>query len=359
MRPLKLLRKYGIAILLAVLGAEAGFFYSADAARNMKLASLLEQRKVLEKNIQSARINLENEKRALTGSSLHKLGVVPANSLNKNGKSRHQRMLEKISALVKNLQIKDVTLQTEADAESADYYKYSFSLQVRSKYAEIVRLINSLENKLHLTISDFSVRQSENPSVSHTAKFIVSRILLKSGSTPAAEKKIATQTIVKAVKKMDITCSRTFAHGLKASPSPVGDSNPRELSAKGGDYWSKPHVNANRAGNLYTIKIAKDPFRNPYNMVQQAGETKNVQVEKTQKSPTLTGIMDLMGIKTAVINGKILKKGDNFQGYKLLSIGKNSVILSAGRGKKQLMLKGIVSAELKELKKLPINFKPE
>ncbi len=53
----------------------------------------------------------------------------------------------------------------------------------------------------------------------------------------------------------NITCSRTFARGLKPTPSPVGDSIPRRLNAKGGDYCSKPHVNADKAGNSYTIKI--------------------------------------------------------------------------------------------------------
>ncbi len=49
------------------------------------------------------------------------------------------------------------------------------------------------------------------------------------------------------------TCSRTFARSLKPAPSPVGDSSPRELSAKGGYYWSNTHVNANKAGNPYTM----------------------------------------------------------------------------------------------------------
>ncbi len=55
---------------------------------------------------------------------------------------------------------------------------------------------------------------------------------------------------------MNITCSRTFAHNLRLAPSPVDDSSPRKLNAKGGYYCSKLHVNANKAGNSYTIKLS-------------------------------------------------------------------------------------------------------
>ncbi len=54
----------------------------------------------------------------------------------------------------------------------------------------------------------------------------------------------------------NITCSRTFAHSLKPAPSPVDYSSPRKLNAKGGCCRSRPHVNADKTGNSYTIKIS-------------------------------------------------------------------------------------------------------
>ncbi len=59
------------------------------------------------------------------------------------------------------------------------------------------------------------------------------------------------------LKNKNITCSRTFTHSLKPAPAPVGDNNPRKLNTKGGDYWPKPQVNADKAGNSYIIKKHK------------------------------------------------------------------------------------------------------
>ncbi len=64
-------------------------------------------------------------------------------------------------------------------------------------------------------------------------------------------------------KQENITCSRTFAHSLKPAPSPVGDNSPGKLNAKGGDCRSKPHVNADKAGNPYTIKKQRPEFPFP------------------------------------------------------------------------------------------------
>ncbi len=60
--------------------------------------------------------------------------------------------------------------------------------------------------------------------------------------------------LAKDISGENITCSRTFAHSLKPAPSPVGDSSPGKLNAKGGYCRSKPHVNADKTGNSYTIE---------------------------------------------------------------------------------------------------------
>ncbi len=80
---------------------------------------------------------------------------------------------------------------------------------------------------------------------------------LKIGNTLIVESgaELHTISLINYVKKKNITCSPTFAHSLKPAPSPVGDNSPGKLNAKGGDCRSKPHVNADKAGNSYTIKV--------------------------------------------------------------------------------------------------------
>ena len=103
----------------------------------------------------------------------------------------------------------------------------------------------------------------------------------------------------------------------------------------GNHLWAQP--NEEESIFIYQDHGKKDPF---WPLVNSTGNIINYDFELSVMDMVLEGIMsDKNGIAVAIVNGRLIKKGDKLGEFIVDSIEKNSVIFSKGEEKFELKLK--------------------
>lgn len=103
----------------------------------------------------------------------------------------------------------------------------------------------------------------------------------------------------------------------------------------GNRLWAQP----NEEGSVFIYQDhgKKDPF---WPLVNSTGNIINYDFELSVMDMVLEGVMsDKNGIFVAIVNGRLIKKGDKLGEFMVDSIEKNSVIFSKGEEKFELKLK--------------------
>lgn len=103
----------------------------------------------------------------------------------------------------------------------------------------------------------------------------------------------------------------------------------------GNHLWAQP--NEEESIFIYQDHGKKDPF---WPLVNSTGNIINYDFELSVMDMVLEGIMsDKNGVVVAIVNGRLIKKGDRLGEFIVDSIEKNSVFFSKGEEKFELKLK--------------------
>lgn len=199
---------------------------------------------------------------------------------------RETTFLGMVNKLVNRLEIKTETVKPEPKQETPEYIRYPFLVETRSKYGEIAKFVDSLENGLGLNVDDLHIRKDPKDPLWHRLKFTVS----------------------------------TFE--LKEAESPLPDKTPEERP---------PSIEVEVRDD---IVVKRDPF------LEKEEKKKVVAARKRKERPRrlprlkLKGIIDIAGKKVAIINDTVVREGDWIARHRILRIEEDEVI-AVYRGKER------------------------
>jgi Tfp pilus assembly protein PilO len=205
---------------------------------------------------------------------------------------RETTFLEKVNDVVNRLGIKTNMVKPMPKEESPEYIRYPFLVETKSKYEEIVKFVDSLENSLGLNLDDFQIVNDRKDPLWHRLKFTVSTFELKDTkpSPPDKDKGEEDQVVV------------------------------RE-----------------------DIAVRRDPFLEKVETGKRI-VTAPVRGKRRRKSPDLklNGIIHIGKTKVAIINDKIVKEGDSIARHRIVRIGEDEVIVVRRRKERILKIEDLV-----------------
>ena len=200
--------------------------------------------------------------------------------------------LEKMNDVVNRLGIKTIMVKPMPQEESPEYIRYPFLVETKSKYEEIVKFVDSLENSFGLNLDDLQIVNDRKNPLWHRLKFTVSTFELKSTkpSPPDKGEEKAEGAPIQVVVRDDIT-------------------------------------------------VRRDPFLEKKLETGKKIVTATVQGKRRRRSPPLklNGIIHIGKTKVAIINDKIVREGDWIARHRIVRIGEDEVI--AVRRRKERILK--------------------
>jgi len=192
--------------------------------------------------------------------------------------------LENINGLARRLGFKTNEVKPLDKEESPEYIRYPFLVQTESKYGEIVKFIDSLENSFGLNLDDLHIENNPKAPKSQLLRFTVSTFEL----------------------------TRT-------------ESAPSDKSGK--EQAVPPQI------VVRDIRVTRDPF-----VEKEREDKKKVATARPRrKRPPplkLNGIIDIAGTRIAIVNDTIVKEGDWIVNHRILKIEEDEVI-AVYRGKER------------------------
>jgi Tfp pilus assembly protein PilO len=197
-----------------------------------------------------------------------------------------------VNHVVNQLGIKTVTVEPLPQEESPDYIRYPFLVETKSKFGEIVKFVDSLENSLKLNLDELRIEKNPKDPLWHNLKFTVN----------------------------------TFEFTRK------GSSPPDKIPEKDGP----PMV---REG----IEVKRDPFLEKEMVVA----VKPKQEKKRERLPRLelNAIIDIAGRKIAIINDTVVREGDWIAKHRIVRIGEDQVITMYRRKERILKIEDLIETE--------------
>jgi Tfp pilus assembly protein PilO len=214
---------------------------------------------------------------------------------------RTPTFLEKMNELVNRLGIKTVMVKPMPEEESPDYIRYPFLIEARSKYEEIVKFIDSLENSFKLNLDDLHIENDPKEPLWHRLKFTVSTFELRDtkSSPPNEEGKV------------------------KVAPLQMVVRN--------------------------DIRVKRDPFLEEELKKEEKKRVAEASIRKIRRKRLpplkLNGIIDIAGRKVAIMNDKIVREGDWIAKHRVVQIGEDEVIAVYGRKKRTLKIEPLVKSQ--------------
>ena len=288
----------GIAVLL-ILGIGLIAFFTLKQRQKRIAETSMKQRTEYDSAVKT----LETEKKYLR-SMAARLGV--------NFFSRHSNsseadisffMFDRISKLANKWMVQLISFSPAEKQEKSGYTKISFVGEVSASYPEMVQFFRELEEGEKLFIENLKVTAASTSVRKHKAQFALSCFEF----------------------------SNELLENLDAT---------EEVSPQASPPDEKETVDTAR----------RDPFLNPFEGVAVAGveEKRQVGVVDLSEELRLTGISILPKPGAAIINHRMVKKGDTINGKEVEDIKEDHVVLKAGEQRYLLKMKGVATFKSKE-----------
>lgn len=209
---------------------------------------------------------------------------------------RTPTFLAKVNDVVNRLGIKTIMVKPMPQEESPDYIRYPFLVETKSKYEEIVKFVDSLENSFGLNLDELQIKNDPKDPLWHRLKFTVSTFELKKPESSPPEKKEEVEDFPIQVMVRD------------------------------------------------DISVKRDPFLEKELAREKRIATAAISKRRPRRLPRLKlkGIIDIAGTKVAIINDKIVREGDWIARYHIVQIGEDEVVALYGRKKRILKIKELV-----------------
>jgi len=210
---------------------------------------------------------------------------------------RTPTFLEKVNDVVNQLGIKTNMVKPMPQEESPEYTRYPFLVETKSKYEEIVKFVDSLENSFGLNLDDLHIVNDPKDPLWHRLKFTVSTFELKSTKSPSPDK-----------------------GEEKAEGAPI------QVVVRD------------------DIAVRRDPFLEKKLEGEKRFVTAPVRKTGRKGSPPLklNGIIHIGETKVAIINDKIVREGDWIARHRIIRIGEDEVIAVYRRKERILKIEELV-----------------
>lgn len=209
---------------------------------------------------------------------------------------RTPTFLAMVDEILDRLRIKSITVKPMPQEETPEYIRYPFLVEAKSKYEEIAKFVDSLENSLGLNLDDLNIQNDPKDPLWHRLKFTVSTFELK-----------------------------------EAESSPP----PETLDQQG------PSIQVEVRDD---IVVKRDPFLEK--------EKKKVVTAAIPKVPRrrlsrlrLNGIIGIGSTNVAIINGKDVRQGDWIAKHRIVRIDEDKVILEYRGKERVLKIKDLVKTQ--------------
>jgi Tfp pilus assembly protein PilO len=211
---------------------------------------------------------------------------------------RTPTFLAKVNDVVNRLGIKTVMVKPMPQEESPEYIRYPFLVEAKSKYEEIVKFIDSLENSFGLNLDDVHVENDPKDPLWHRLKFTVSTFeFTRAESQPSGKKGTEEGSSIQVVVRDDIA-------------------------------------------------VTRDPF-----LEQEKRLIARIIPKKrlVRRLPPLklNAIIDIAGRKIAIINDTIVREGDWVAKHRIVRIGENEVVAIYRRKERILKIEDLVKTKLR------------
>jgi len=287
----------GIALLF-IVGIGLIAFFTLQQKQKKAEESSIQKRTEYDSAVKT----LETEKKYLR-STAARLGV--------NFFSRHSDssqadisffMFDRISKLANKWMVQLVSFSPAEKEETGGHTKISFVGEVSASYPEMVQFFRELEEKEKLFLEDLKVTAASTSPRKHQAQFALSCYEF---SNQLLENLEATEEVL-------------------PLPSP-GDKGIADTERS-------------------------DPFLNPFEgvAVTKVEEKRQVGVVDLSEELSLTGISSFPKPGAAIIDHRMVKKGDTISGRQVVDIKEDHVVLQAGEQRYILKMKGVASFKSKE-----------
>jgi Tfp pilus assembly protein PilO/uncharacterized protein (UPF0248 family) len=203
---------------------------------------------------------------------------------------RTPTFLAKVNDVVNRLGIKTIMVKPMPQEESPDYIRYPFLVEAKSKYEEIVKFVDSLENSFGLNLDELQIENDPKEPLWHRLKFTVSTFELKRP-----------------------------------------ESSPPEKREEGEDFPIQVIVRDD-------IAVKRDPFLEKELEREEKIATAAISKRRQQRLPRLklNGIIHIGGTNVAIINDMVLREGDWIAKHRIVRIDDDKVILEY-RGKERVL----------------------
>ena len=212
---------------------------------------------------------------------------------------RTPTFLAKVNDVVNRLGIKTTMVKPLPQEESPDYIRYPFLVETKSKYEEIVKFVDSLENSFGLNLDELQIENDPKDPLWHRLKFTVSTFELKRP-----------------------------------------ESSPPETKEEGEEFPIQVMVRDD-------IVVKRDPFLEKELEREKRVATAAISKRRQRRPPPLRlkGIIDIAGTKVAIINDKIVREGDWIARYHIVQIGEDEVVALYGGKKRIFKIKELVKTK--------------
>lgn len=210
---------------------------------------------------------------------------------------RTPTFLAKINEVVNHLGIKTNLVKPMPEEETPEYTRHPFLVETKSKYEEIAKFVDSLENSLGLNLDDLNIQNDPKDPLWHSLKFTVS----------------------------------TFE--LKETESLPPTGTPEQQG---------PRIQVEVRDD---IVVKRDPF------LEKEEKTKKVvtalKAKKRVRMPRLklNGIIHIGGTNVAIINDTVLREGDWILKHRIVRIDDDKVILEYGGKERILKIEDLVKTK--------------
>jgi len=211
-------------------------------------------------------------------------------------------MFNRISKLANKWRVQLISFSPAEKEEKGGYTKISFVGEVSATYPEMVHFFRELEEKEKLFIEDLKVTAVSTSPRKHQAQFVLSCYEF---SNQLLENLEATEEV-----------------------SPLPSPEDKEIVDAAG----------------------RDPFLNPFEGVAatRVEEKRQIGVVDLSEELTLTGISSFPKPAAAIIDHRMVKKGDTINGKQVVDIKEDHVVLQAGEQRYILKMKGVASLKTRE-----------
>ncbi|NIS61871.1 MAG: type 4a pilus biogenesis protein PilO [Proteobacteria bacterium] len=203
---------------------------------------------------------------------------------------RQPTFLAKVSDVVNRLGIKTIMVKPMPQEESPEYIRYPFVVETKSKYEDIIKFIDSLENSFGLNLDDLHIENDPKDPLWHRLKFTVSTFEFQRAESPPSDEK-------------------GTGEGSTIQPEVRDD-----------------------------IVVKRDPFLEKEPKKKRPVITASIPKIRRKRLPPLklNAIIDIAGRKIAIINDTIVREGDWVAKHRIVEIDEDKVILEY-RGKERVL----------------------